>query len=95
LLARSRTFDSRHKDYLLQFSCPLSGNETPALLAIFKDFCRNHKIINVKSNDVQETVEMSYYVRFRENKKSNDFVRELHHIPGVKDINLFFDEEEL
>jgi uncharacterized membrane protein YhiD involved in acid resistance len=95
LLFRSRAFDSHHKDYLLQFSCPIAGNEMPAFLAIFKEFCSRHKVINVKSNDIQDTVEMSYYVRFRDNKKSSDFVRELRRIPGIKDINLFFDEEEL
>jgi uncharacterized membrane protein YhiD involved in acid resistance len=95
LLARSRAFDSKHKEYLLQFSCSTDGNETPAYTAILKEFCRSHKVINVKSIDAQEAVELSYYVRFKDNRKSNDFIRELRGIQGVKDINLFFDEEEL
>ncbi|MDD4052195.1 MAG: hypothetical protein PHR28_09910 [candidate division Zixibacteria bacterium] len=40
-------------------------------------------------------MEISYYVRFREKGAGNDFIRALQRISGVKDINLFFDEESI
>lgn len=95
LLSRSRPFDMKQNEYLLQFSYVTNGDETPAYTSVFKEFCQHHKLINVKSADNQETVELSYYVRFRDDARSNTFVNELRRIKSVRDINLFFDEEEL
>jgi hypothetical protein len=95
LMSHMRGFDSKAREYLLQFSCQASDSQTSAYATVFKEYCRQHRVINVKSIEAQDSVEISYYVRFRDKDKSNDFIGALQRIPGIKDINLFFDEESL
>ncbi|MCP4583426.1 MAG: DUF4956 domain-containing protein [candidate division Zixibacteria bacterium] len=84
----------RQKEYLLQFSFSANGDELPSYMPVFKKYCRRHKVINVKSIEEQDLLELSYYVKFKDEKKNSQFVRDLNKADGVERINLFFDEEE-
>ncbi|MDP2300875.1 MAG: hypothetical protein Q8N03_00430 [Ignavibacteria bacterium] len=37
----------------------------------------------------------AYYVSFKRKSNANKFVEELRNVNGVKNINLFFDEEKI
>jgi uncharacterized membrane protein YhiD involved in acid resistance len=56
--------------------------------------CTKSKLINVKTLSMQNEnlLELSYYVRFRNNEKSGRLVTELKKLHGVKRVNLFYDE---
>jgi hypothetical protein len=95
VMAEMKGFDGKAREYLLQFTCRAGDAQSAAYAAVFKEYCKQHRVINVKSLEAQDAVEMSYYVRFRDKGKNGDFVRSLQQIPGIKDINLFFDEESI
>jgi len=95
LLARTSVLAPKQKEFLLQFSCVNNGDQSKEYLSIFQEFCRTHKVINVKSIEAQDTLELSYYVRFRDNAQSGQFVQALQKVHGIKDINLYFDEEDV
>jgi len=95
LLSLSAFSTPKKKEYLLQFSMSSNGDDTPPYFPVFKKYCKNHKVINIRSVGDQELLELSYYVKFRDENKGNDFVRELRRTHGVRQINLFFDEEEI
>ncbi len=40
-------------------------------------------------------MELAYYVKFRDKEKNPEFIRELDSTHGVKNISLFFDEDEI
>jgi len=93
VLSKSNTGVPRQKEYLLQFSTSANGAEIPPYLAVLKTYCKRHKVINMKSVGDQDILELSYYVRFKDEQKSDEFLRELKSIHEVDHINLFFDEE--
>jgi hypothetical protein len=56
-------------------------------------YCKRHNLINVRSIEDGELLELSFYVRLKDRKQSGPLVRELGQVPGVNHVNLFFDEE--
>lgn len=86
----------KKKEYLLQFSYSPNGEDTPLYIPVLKKHCRRYKVINVKSlGDEQQNLELSYYVKLKEEQKSTAFTRELQQSKGVNHLNLFFDEEQI
>lgn len=92
--SKTRMVASNQKEYLLQFTYASDGKETPEYQHVFRKYFRRYHIINVKSIQEHGTLELSYYIRFKDENKSNRFVQDLQRIEGVHNINLFFDEEE-
>ena len=96
LFSRTNLTAPRQEEYLLQFSFSSNGDDAPTYQPVLKRHCRRHQLINVRSlADAQESLELSYYVRFRDRKRNEEFMRDLRAVPGVDQINLFFDEERL
>jgi uncharacterized membrane protein YhiD involved in acid resistance len=62
---------------------------------IFKRHCRRHKLVNVKTigEESSEEVEFSYYLSLKDREKGKTLLSALKQIPGVKHVNLFFDED--
>ena len=94
ILAKFSTIAQKQREYLLQFSISGDTDNDQSYLSIFKKYCRHHKEINVKYIEEQNVMELSYYVKFKSQFKSNEFLRELKDTPGIRNINLFFDEQE-
>lgn len=93
--SRTNLAASRREEYLLQFSYSSNGDDAPTYQPVLKRHCQRHQLINVRSLGDEESLELSYYVRFRDRKKNDVFMRDLRAVPGVDQINLFFDEERL
>jgi uncharacterized membrane protein YhiD involved in acid resistance len=94
LLTKFHVAAPRQKEYLLQFSYTTNGDSPPPYLPIMDRYCRRHKVITVKSAAHPDVLEMAYYVRMKRDENSSAFVRELRQMKDVRDINLFFDEEQ-
>lgn len=95
LLTRSNFTSTKPNDYLLQFAFRPNGEVSPPYLAILDKYCRRHNIINAKTIEDQNIIELAYYVKFKNKEKNPEFIRELDKIKGVKNISLFFDEDEI
>jgi uncharacterized membrane protein YhiD involved in acid resistance len=61
----------------------------------FKEFCRRHKLVNVKTIGAgeNETMEFSYYVNLKNEEKGRNLIAVIKKLPGVESVNLFFDED--
>lgn len=95
LLAKSNITSTRQDDYLLQFSFQPNGEPSPPYIPILEKYCRRHNIINVKTIEDQNLMELSYYVKLKKKEKNPEFISALNDTAGVKNINLFFDEEQI
>jgi hypothetical protein len=65
----------------------------PPYNEILKKFCRKTKVINIKSVGDDEQLELSYYVKLKDKRQSDRFIKDLSAVDGVDYVNLFFDEE--
>lgn len=94
LFSQSKISGVKQEEYLLQFM--YSGNHDeriPPYNEILKKFCRKTKVINIKSVGDDEQLELSYYVKLKDKKQSDRFIKDLSSVEGVDYVNLFFDEE--
>ena len=94
ILSRITSAHPGRREFLLQFSfAPLGEQETP-YLPMLEWYCKQYKLINVKSLRDGDLLELSYYINLKDRDKSGEFVRELGRTRDVSHVNLFFDEEQ-
>lgn len=85
----------RKRDFLLQLLTERSANESFDAGSILDQYCRRYQLVNVKAigEDGKELMELSYYIKLKKENLGKDLVREIKNISGVKQVNLFYDEE--
>ncbi|SNS31052.1 protein of unknown function [Belliella buryatensis] len=82
------------KEFLLQIYCSEKGiNENP-FQATLNKYCYKSKLINIKGEEEEygTQLEFSYYIKLKNEKLGSTFVKDLKTMPGVNNVNLFFDE---
>lgn len=95
LLALSRfgNYAQKKQEYLLLMSYfPTDGMEA-AYLPLLKHYCKRHQLINTKSHEQSEELELSFYVNLKSEEDNDALVTDLGRVEGVHNVNLFFDEE--
>ncbi len=93
-LTKTNVLTPSQKDFLLQFSFSGNGSgDEKMFLGILSKYCKRIKLINVKSVGDGEASEYSYYIGFKSKVSSTEFLNELKTVKGLKQVNLFFDEE--
>ncbi len=95
LLTKSNFTSTKPNDYLLQFVFHPNGDEAPPYIPVLNKYCKRHNIISAKTVEDKNIMELAYYVKFRDKEKNPEFIRELDSAHGVKNISLFFDEDEI
>lgn len=95
LLAKFNITSPRQNEYLLQFNFQPNGETSPPYIPILNKYCRRHTVVNAKTIEDQDIMEFSYYVKLKNKEKNQEFMRELRDTHGVKNINLYFDEEQI
>ncbi len=84
---------TKKREYLLQFSYSANGETPPPYTKIIENFCKQSKLINVRSIGKKDQLELSYYVIFKDPGTVNQFIRLLDGINELDNLNLFFDDE--
>lgn len=81
------------REYLLQFSYAAGDENVPAYRPVLEKFSRRFEVVNIKA--VRETgiTELSFYVQIHDREDGNKLVHALQEIPGIDNINLFYEEE--
>ncbi len=93
ILSKINYASPKRREFLLQFSFTSSGEQEAPYRPILEKYCKQHKLINVKSLRNGDLLELSYYISLKAKDKSGEFVHELGRIQDVTHVNLFFDEE--
>jgi len=85
----------KKREYLLQiiaFNNIISDNPFDKVL---KSYCKRYKIVNAKTvgEEGNEMLELSFYVNLKNEDKGKNMVTDVKKIEGVKQVNLFYDED--
>lgn len=85
----------RRRDFLLQVLLNGKENNTVEMQKVLDKYCRNCKLVNVKAvgEEDNDVLELSYYVKLRNEDRSQDLIKSVKAFEGVRHANLFFDEE--
>jgi uncharacterized membrane protein YhiD involved in acid resistance len=83
-----------NREYLLQLTANSATLPNNPFEKAFEKYCKRYKLVNVKSlgEETNEIMEFSYYINLRDEINGKQLVGEVKSIPGVKNVNLFFDE---
>ncbi|HNR67643.1 MAG TPA: DUF4956 domain-containing protein [bacterium] len=95
ILARTDLPFGMQSDVLLQFTYSGRDSDSPSYLSVLHEYCRSLKVVNARTIGESENLELSYSIRLKKNKDNIGMIRGLKKIPEVKNINLYFDEEEI
>ncbi|MEE9432139.1 MAG: DUF4956 domain-containing protein [Melioribacteraceae bacterium] len=93
VLSKSKFSTPIKSDLLLQFTFSSNGEETREYNQLIDTYCNKSKLINAKAVGLDDTLELSYYVGFKNKDKTTELVSKLKKVTGVKNVNLFYDEE--
>lgn len=96
VLSQSGYASPRKREFVLQFSFESSGdagNEEPPYVPVMGRYCKQSRVLSMKSVGEGDLLELSYYVNLRDKDKSKDFIRDLGRVRGIDQVNLFFDDE--
>ncbi|MCB0282678.1 MAG: DUF4956 domain-containing protein [Calditrichae bacterium] len=94
IFSKSKISGVKQEEYLLQFMFTgTNGDKVPPYNSVLKKYCQKTKIINLKSVGEDDQLELSYYVKLKDKKQSDRFIKDLSSVEGVDYVNLFFDEE--
>lgn len=85
----------RRRDFLLQVLLNGKENNTVEMQKVLDKYCRNCKLVNVKAvgEEDNDVLELSYYVKLRNEDRSQELIKSVKAFEGVRHANLFFDEE--
>lgn len=81
------------RPYMLQFACSSSESVDKSFMKVLCDYCRSYEMINIRSNEISESFEYSYYIHVKKNKNTNQLMHDLKNVEGIKNINLYFDQQ--
>lgn len=83
------------REYLLQVMIMDTDDLQSRIQTILNEFCSRSKLINIKSleDNRGELLELSYYVKFKKDSKSQQMVSTLKKMDSVAKVNLFYDED--
>jgi uncharacterized membrane protein YhiD involved in acid resistance len=88
---------TRNREFLMQVIARGDQLSDNPFTDSFNAYCRRQKLVNVKTmgQEPDEMMELSYYIKMKDEEKGNELVSSIRRIAGVEQVNLFFDEDEI
>lgn len=80
----------RQRHFLLQIIHNGQGN----LVQSISRYCRSLKLVSLKNIGTEDLTESNYHITLKDTRKSEELVRNLRQLPGVRQVNVFFDEDD-
>ncbi|MFP4621997.1 MAG: DUF4956 domain-containing protein [Bacteroidales bacterium] len=96
LVSRFPFFLSVKREFLMHITADENSTPDNPFASLLNAYCRNYKLVNVKTIGDEENghiMEYSYYIRLKKEEKGSELTSKLRKVPGVQQVNLFFDED--
>jgi uncharacterized membrane protein YhiD involved in acid resistance len=93
LLSRMPTSMAGRKEFLLQFVYRGHPDAEAGYLRAMKTNTASTKLLNMRTLDADEGIELSFHVRLKDGSKAAQLVHDLKALGTVERLNLYFDEE--
>jgi len=94
ILAKLPVFGAQRREYLLQFSYTANDSDKPPYLDLMSRYCKRQRMVNVTAPGETDRIDVSYYVQLRDGDQNQRFLRDLQAIPGVRQVSMYFDDEQ-
>lgn len=83
------------RSFLLQltYDAPQQNGQA-AYLPVLRKYCKRHDLVNAKSGSRGDVLNLTFFVRLRDNNEVEAFTRELGRADHVHDVSVFYDEQQ-
>jgi uncharacterized membrane protein YhiD involved in acid resistance len=97
VLSKSSKIFMKRKDFLLEFTYDTIAeqNTKPSYLQLINEYCKKNLLINMKSTGIGEIFSYSFYVNLKDEDDYTEFLKKFKNSEGIKDVNIFFDNEDI
>ena len=82
------------QQHLLQIAYSGSADSDIKLSNVLKKYCKKRKLVNLKNIGSSNNFEAFYHINLKSAKKNEEFIRNLNDLEFVKNVNLYFDEDD-
>jgi Domain of unknown function (DUF4956) len=86
---------ARRRYHLLQVTYDGLQANSQDLEKYFSKYCRSVKLVNVKNTGYEQELESLYHIVLKKDSFSETIVRELNQNQSVRQVNVFFDEDDI
>lgn len=59
-----------------------------------KRYCKRHRMVNVSATADTDRMDLSFYVQLRDGDDNQRFLRDLQSISGIRQVSMYFDDEQ-
>lgn len=83
------------QSFLLQLSydAPQQNGQT-SYLPVLDQYCKKHDLVNAKTGSDGEVLNLTFFVKLRKDEQLEAFTREMGRANHVRNVNVFFDEQQ-
>jgi uncharacterized membrane protein YhiD involved in acid resistance len=94
-LSRGNFGSIHRRDYVLQFTYTVvdEGEGRPGYLDVLNRNCKRHRLINIKTRNGGEALELAFYVDLKRASDDVTLTRQLGKTDGVENVSLYADED--
>lgn len=79
--------------YILKLTYSNGEPNEKSFLDVLMKFCTRVEVINIATNEMDNTFDYSYYLRLKKHQDINILIHDLREIKGIKSINVFYDQQ--
>ncbi|MCC7505290.1 MAG: DUF4956 domain-containing protein [Saprospiraceae bacterium] len=80
----------RQRHFLLQ----VIHDGKSELVQTMARYCRSLKLVSIKNVGHEDLTESNYHITLKDARKNEEMVRVMRQLPGVQQVNVFFDEDD-
>lgn len=84
----------RKRHHLLQIAYNNGDEGDNSLDRLLSKYCRQLKLVNLKNIGMSGDLEAFYHITLKNNRKSEQLIKQLQQMQQVKHVNLYFDEDD-
>jgi len=95
LFAKTKWFEIKRTQYLLDFQFHGTTAESILFEKVLGQFCKDFRIINVRTLSDNKTMHYSYYFALKNQNQAGSFIDSLRQTNGVTQVHIFFDQDPI
>lgn len=83
------------KEYILRFWMVPNDVDEPVYMPVFDKYLKEYTLLNLRTARLGQFLELTFKIRFKEQKQSNAFLSELGALEGIERASLLIGEENV
>jgi uncharacterized membrane protein YhiD involved in acid resistance len=93
VFANNKISGFMQNQYILKLCYSNGEPNENSFLNVLLRFCTRVEVVNIASNEIDNSFDYSYYIRLKKNQDINILMHDLKEVKGVRSLNVFYDQQ--